>query len=40
MQQLQLQQQIFQNQLYAMNPALFSMFPYGLPQIMNYQMYL
>lgn len=36
----QLQQQIYQNQLFAMNNGLFSMFPYGFPQMMNYQMYL
>jgi hypothetical protein len=40
MQQMQLQQQMFNNQLYSMNPALYSLFPYGIPQLMNYQLYL
>lgn len=36
-QQYQQMQQMFQNPLYGMNPAMYSMFPY---QMMNYQYYM
>lgn len=37
LQQYQQMQQMFQNPIYGMNPAMFSMFPY---QMMNYQYYM
>lgn len=43
LQQIQQIQQMFQNSLYGMNgmnPALYSMYPYAMNPMLNYQLYL